>query len=298
MDPAVLLVPYCGACHAHVSRASTRRLAVGLSSALLSFTIAAGLPLLWQPPGLAVYLAVVLASAALPLLLSWVRARRPEPGHSATARAAWFRLDGVLVCASVPWGERLALASGGTPSARVRVREPAFPPWAVGVGVVAVSATPFLHGFHFPEVRVVNVTDRPLTVAVDGRPRGRVEATSGESARAGLIVRVPAGRRLLTATDPEGRVVDTAAVLVEGGSGHLYAPASEGTCFWLETTGYGKDKASGTQRDLLAGEPRFWVLSSRVDFWFSPPPPVDDDERSTGGVVRALRQAPCEEAPR
>jgi hypothetical protein len=298
IESSALLVPYCGACHAHVTRAATRRLAVGLSSALLACTLAAGLPLLFQPAGLSVHLAIVGTFAVLPLLLARLWRRRPEPGHAAAARAVWFRLDGALVCASVAWGRRLSLASAAPPPAEVRVLEPEAPRWAVAVVLVAFLATSFLYELHFPEVRIVNVTDRPLTVRVDGRPRGRVEPTSGESATAGLVVRVPAGRRTLTATDTEGGLVDTASVLVEAGTGHLYAPGSEGTCFWLETTGYGRSRAAGTQRDPLSGRPRFWALPARVDFWFAPPPPLDGDDRSTGGVVRAVRQARCEDAPR
>jgi hypothetical protein len=296
-DAGTLLVPYCGVCHAHVSEGATRSLSIGVASGLLALTLAVGLPLLWQPPALALYAAVVALGAFIPHGAARAGARRARArDHAALARAVWFRLDGALVCASADWGRRLARGSGREPSIE-RAPEPIGPRWALVVALAAVLSTPFLYGFHFPRLRVLNLTDDPLTILVDGVPRARVPRTGSESAHGGIELRVPAGRRLLLARTSSGRVVDSAAVVVESGERHLYAPGSRGTCFWLETTGYGQSLHRGPEFEPLGGEPRFWVLRGGIDFWFASAPAATADARSSGGVVRALRQAPCGEAP-
>jgi hypothetical protein len=146
-------------------------------------------------------------------------------------------------------------------------------------------------------VRVVNLTDGRLEIVVDGRARASVPPTSAESTGAGIELRVPAGQRVFSAVDGTGRVVDTAAVSVGAGGQHLYAPASAPYCFWIEATGYGKRKSAGTEIQPLRGLPRFWALRDAIDLWFSPLPDADFDDRSTGGYLRAVRQAPCEAAP-
>jgi len=87
-------------------------------------------------------------------------------------------------------------------------------------------------------------------------------------------------------------------VRLVSGAMHFYAPASNGYCFWLEHTHYGRAKSFENDIEPLAGPSRFWVLARRVDTWFSPNPPATDDDRSTGGSLTALRQGPCNVAPR
>ncbi len=292
----VILVPYCAACHVHVSEAATRRLAVGISSALLALTLLSGLPLLWQPPRLALYATLVGLGALLPLAVAraWVRA--PSAGHAASGRAVWWGREGALVCASAKWGERLAGASGAEIAA-VKAHDPGAPRWALAGIVAAVLATVIFYRVHFPRVRIVNVTDAPLTVWVDGRSYARVEPTGGESEGAGIELRIAAGERVLSAVDVEGHVIDVTTAVARAGEEHLYAPASDATCFWIETTGYGRSRSLGARRDPLAGQRRFWTLPRGIDFWFSPAPPPSKDDRSTGGLALSLRQARCDEAP-
>jgi hypothetical protein len=154
-----------------------------------------------------------------------------------------------------------------------------------------------VHRLQFPLVRIIDVTDRALFVTVDGKPVTRVEPSSAESPHAGVSVRLPSGTRRLVATDPSGVVVDEVEVVVLPGRAHLYAPGSQGTCFWLETAGYGRSRGDAETRVPVAGEVRFWALPEDVDLWFARPPPADADGRSTGGLVRAIRQARCSEAP-
>jgi hypothetical protein len=169
-------------------------------------------------------------------------------------------------------------------------------PWAVAVVAACLLSVWPAFRFHFPVVRVVNTTGDPVTIVVDGKDRGRVPSTERESELAGVELRVPAGDRVLKALDPAGRLVDAQAVSVEAGAVHLYAPGSTKACFRLETTGFGRSSAEGTSAAPLTGPPYFWVLPPEgIDYWFVPAPPPANDSRSTGRLVRALRQSSCGE---
>jgi hypothetical protein len=124
-----------------------------------------------------------------------------------------------------------------------------------------------------------------------------VEPTSAESPRAGVEMRVPSGQREFSVEDPAGRRVSQSLVKVVAARDHLYAPASREYCFWLETSGYGRN-APDVSIVPLVGQLRFWVLPGSVDTWFSENPKVSPgDGRSSGGVLTALRQASCADAP-
>jgi hypothetical protein len=184
-----------------------------------------------------------------------------------------------------------------TEAVEVAFRERRIPLGTVIALAASCAVLPIYYRVHFPSVRVVNLTDGRLEIVVDGRARASVPPTSAESTGAGVELRVPAGQRVFSAVDASGRVVDTAAVSVSAGGQHLYAPASDPYCFWVETTGYGKSRDAGTEMQPLRGPSRFWALRDAIDLWFSPLPDADGDDRSTGGYLRAIRQAPCEAAP-
>ena len=290
-----VLVPYCAECHRHASIESTRVLAVSVATALASVTLTVGLPLVLTEQSLFAYAALVVIGSVAPPIVSWLRRRAAPDGHLAAGRAAHFRLDGAFVCRSLDFANELA-ASSGAAVASGRTSGLAVAPWALAVvGASVLSVWPAFR-FHFPVVRVVNTTGDPLTVAIDGRDRGRVPSTERESELAGIELRVAAGDRVLRAFDPAGRLVDQQTVSVEAGAVHLYAPSSGKACFRVETTGFGRSSAAGTTAEPLVGPPYFWVLPpAGIDYWFSPAPPPADDSRSTGRLVRALRQLPCAE---
>jgi len=294
---AKVLVPYCANCHEHAALARTRSLAAVISSGLLAVTTTAGLPLVWQPPSAVVYALVAGAAAVLPLVVLRLRRDRPRPGHSSAGRAAYFAADGAFVCARVGWAARLASASNAAVS-ETRTREPVAPPWVLAFPIVSGVAALLLFGVHFPIVRVLNVTATRLAIAVDGRPYFALEPTSAESAAAGVAVRLPAGRHVLTAADPAGRLLDTATVNIEAGAQHLYAPGSSGVCFWIEATSYGRRGKEAPAPEALPTTTTFWALSRDIDVWFAPSPArPDDDERSSGGLSYAVRQARCGDVP-
>jgi len=289
-------VPYCPECHAHVSREQTREFAASLSAVIVLLTFAFGLPLVWQPRLSLVYAACVLAGGLVPIVLGALWPRKRLFGHASIGRAAAFRLDGTFACARAEWGA-LAAQNNRTQFFEIRFRERRVPVGTVVALIASCALLPVYYRVHFPSVRVVNLTDGRLEIAVDGRVRASVPPTSAESTGAGVELRVAAGQRVFSAVDVAGRVVDTAATTVRSGGQHLYAPASDAYCFWVETSGYGRSKGAGTEIQPLRGPGRFWALRDAVDLWFSPLPDADFDDRSTGGFLRAIRQAPCEAAP-
>ena len=295
-----LLVPYCDACRHHVSARRTRTLAVALASSLLALTLAGALPLVWERISLVAYALIVCTGSSLPVLALGLRRRAPEPGHSATSRAAFWLPSGELACTSRDWAGELAEANGQE-AHPVLIRDSELSPWMLAGIAAAVMALPLFYRFYRPLVRILNLTDSRLLVQIDGATLISVDPTSAESAAAGVEVRVPAGQRLLEVRDPSGSVRASSVVAVRAASAHLYAPASERYCCWIERTGYGRaaGPADGVEIIPLEGEARFWVLPDEIDSWFSPnPPQVPGDNRSTGGVLTALRQAPCNEQRR
>lgn len=294
-DGSSLIVPYCSACLQHASRESTRILSVALASVVLSSSVAAALPLVWVFVTPAVYAAAVVIAAFGPFALLFVPGRL-RPPHTARGKSVWWRLDGSLYCTRADFATELARANEGhcvPASARHSIPSP----WTAAGPVLGLVLAPFAWWLTHPLVRVVDAGETPLVLFADGHALGRVEPTQSESPAAGVELRLPVGRRRLIARNPAGRVVADAEVEVQPGAEHLYAPASPDTCFWLETTGYGRTRPAGDERVPLAGDTRFWVLPLSVDTWFSANPPDGADSRSTGGVLTALRQARCDEAP-
>jgi hypothetical protein len=94
--------------------------------------------------------------------------------------------------------------------------------------------------------------------------------------------------------DLAGGSVAAAAARLFSGRHHLFAPASPGVCFWLETHTYGR--TSETERSPpLESDDRFWVLPDETQGLFAPAPvaPEDSPMRSTGGKSVVLRQGRC-----
>ena len=295
LGPRELLVPYCVQCLRHASAATTRGLAASVGSCLVAATMALALPMAWPSLSLPAHLAAVLVCACLPLSFRALP-RRPKPGHSAAERAAWWLSGGRICCTSPRFAEALATQTGAAIEAS-RGSEPRFAVWLVAGPLVALIGAPSGWMFHHPLVRVLNLTEGRLTIALDGRTIAALDASSAENPTAGAELRMPGGDHELTSTTQAGNVVST-RVPLRGGSTHLFAPQSPSHCFWLEESGYGRHAARGTRIEPLVGQGRFWVLPRRVDTWFSPnPPPSARDQRSSGGVLVALRQAPCARAP-
>jgi hypothetical protein len=297
VDGKALIVPYCDGCQRHASASTTRALAAGLASVVVGVSLALSVPLAWESAPLAAYVAMVVGLSALPVGVLALWQRPPAPGHSASGRAAWWTANGELACTSGRWASELATASGVDGRLDFR-RERLLSPWVMAGPIVVLIGAPLVHRFHNPTLRIVNLTENRLFVLVDGRNVASVEPTSAESPAAGMEVRVPSGRRTLRAVGPDGLIVEEAVVELQSGSQHLYAPGSEGHCFWLERTFYGRAQAEVSERRPLVGPVRFWMLPRKLDSVFAPnPEPAVADRRSSGGELVALRQARCNEAP-
>lgn len=288
-----LIVGYCDECAAHVGRDDTRRLAGIVASGLLGGGLALALPFSDRPPSLVGLGLAVLVASLVPLLVVVLWPRRAAPGHSADGPALRFLPDGSVLCANDRYAIELARANGGKHRlAKFRERRLsaallAPPPLCVAAGLSTLVITS-------PLVRVVNLGQERVQVEVDGRRVLEVDPTSVESASAGAEVRVTAGEHELVARTPAGRIVESAHVRVQGGHPHLFAPGSEGYCFWLESAEYGRGRPSAPERESLEGAMHFWVLPSELGGFFRPvPEQAHAESRLTGGVVTVLRQAPC-----
>jgi hypothetical protein len=261
---------------------------------LVAFTLATTLPLVLERRSIALHAVLVVCGSLLPVLGGMVLARL----SGVSGRAVWWTPKGELACTNQRWAAELSARNG----AHMRVAElrPPRSYWWIGIGpAFGLLLAGISYPFHHPFVRIINLTPSRLTIRVDGELVAELEPTSAESTRAGIERRVPAGARVLEARDASGRVVSRADVVLESGARHLFAPGSDGYCFWLESTHYGRSAAPvGNVVVPLSSESQFWVLKNPIDTWFAPnPPPSSADERSTGGVLTALRQAPCGEAP-
>jgi hypothetical protein len=238
-----------------------------------------------------------LFAALLPVFVALCWRRRPEGRHATLGEAAWWRGKHRLYCEN----ERFARVAARNNELELLSAKPALVRWSswYWVGPMATLVTlPVSVVFNTATLRVLNLTGSKYTLLVDGRVQGEVETTSAESPAAGRELRVGAGQRQLQAISHDGRIVSKQTVRLVGGGQHLYAPGATDTCFWIERTSYGRQKSAGPERIQFARELSFWLLPEQVDTWFAPSPlPVADDGRSSGGVLTALRQAPCRVAP-
>lgn len=289
-------MPYCAACHRHAAAAGTQDAAVALSTILATATSALGLPLLFAPPNLIVHLALALFFGSVPWSVLALWPKKVPLGHSASGKAVYFRPNGTLVCRHADWGQRLAAASG-VPATRGRSLGETISPWLLATWVLSAGGSVLAYEVLFPVLHVVNATSEAFTLFVDGRARATIEPARSEGAFGTAALRLLSGRRSLAARAPGGRLLNEVSAEVSLGRDYLYAPASTGTCFWVETAGYGRTRDT-TLREPLSGPSSFWVIEPRVDVWFSSLPPPSPDGRSSGGTLRAVRRAPCAEPNR
>jgi len=289
-----VIVGYCDDCKKHQGTLRARRLSGALASALVGLSLVLAFPLVSVPLSAPAIAGIAFAGALLPVLvvLAWPM-RRPT-GHGAFGPAVRFVSGGELLCADERWGAELARRNGA--SRRLA-------PWREARFSLALAVAPVLAplcallvwNVASPIVRVVNVTGDQLVVEIDGVRRANLAPISVESPSAGAELRVGVGEHDIVARSLDGRELERARVTVESGRTHLFAPASEGTCFFLESVGYGRSGERHAERQPLDGPPYFWSLPNDLGGWFSAPPEAALAEtRWTGGTVTVLRQAPCE----
>ncbi len=265
-----------------------------MASLLFGAAVGLSLPLAAPPPPFALAAGSAALAALLPVLVVALLPRVPARGHTAVGPAVRFLSERELSCANDCYAAELAKLNG-VEKRRVTFRERRLS-LALLPGLLVCPLLPLLvQGEVAPLVRVVNVTGETLGIELDGERVLLVEPTSVESPAAGGELSVPAGLHTLVARDPEGREIERERVEVRAGRPHLFAPASAGHCFWLETREYGRDAVTEVAREPLEGPPYFWALPQNLGGWFLPAPEATKSEaRLTGGAVTVLRQGPCE----
>lgn len=298
-DGASLLVGYCDECAEHQANSASRGLALALSSVLLGLVGATGLPLLAPDLGWLGLSLLALPLSLLPLLVLLLPSARARAPHAGRGPAVFWGADNELLCAARGYAERLAELNGGVQLRPARLPERTASIWLCAGPLLSVGAACLSFFVYHPQLRVINLGPVPVAVALDGQRLTVVDATSNESPSAGTIVRAPAGEHVLAITS----LIDDAAlghvsVELHSGAVHLFAIGGEGTCFWLETNGYGREQRVQPSYQALTSPDHFWVLPGGIDTWFAPNPlSADPNARSSGGLLTALRQAPCSEAP-
>ena len=297
-DGASLLVGYCDECAEHQASSASRVLSLTLASVLLALSTAAGLPLLAPRLGLVALLLWVCALSALPLLLALLPARPVRPPHSARGPAVAWGVGPRLLCAAPAYAERIVALNGGELS-RATLPERRGSAWLSTGPVLGLGAALLSFFVYHPLLRVLNLGPVPVEVALDGKRLTVVDPTSNESPAGGELVRVPAGAHTLSVfSSIDGAALGSTAVAFQSGAVHLFAIAADDTCFWLETTGYGREQRATPSYQALPAAEHFWVLPSGIDTWFAGNPPASAaNVHSSGGLLTALRQAPCAEAP-
>ena len=209
------------------------------------------------------------ASAVLPLLLPW---------QGLATLAAISVLCALLPFAGLFAAWRALPASFGWLAAAVASASALLllPLWSVYRG----------------ELRVLNLGEEPFALWIDGQRLGRVEPSSGESARAGIELTVPAGERVLrVVSELDGRELFVTSRRVHGGSPHLFAPLNTGYCFFIERRRYGDGHSEPLQSEPLVDSAPFWVLPDGIS-WFTPNPEPGALQTS-GGTLSCLRQRRC-----
>jgi len=299
-DGASLLIGYCDECEEHQASAASRVLALSLSSVLLALACAAGLPLLAPQLGWFGLATAALVLSVLPFAALLLPVPDPSAPHVARGPAVFWGEGHALRCASARYAERVQVLNPTASAAQpCTLREGRGSPWFYAGPVLGVGAACLSFFVYHPLLRILNLGSVPVEVALDGRPLVTVDPTSNESAAAGALLRAPAGVHQLTLRSSiDGSALGNVSVDLHSGAVHLFAIGGEETCFWLETVGYGREQRTHPSYQPLPSETHFWVLPSGIDTWFAPNPQASNaNATSSGGLLTALRQAPCAQAP-
>jgi len=166
-------------------------------------------------------------------------------------------------------------------------------PAALGGLLAACLVGGELQWYLNPWVRVVNVTDVPMVVEVDGREVAVMSGVVGEQPGAGRYVQMPRGFRVLRARGLDGVVIDETRGVVGEGRVQLYAPGSVGRCFWVERRAYGGVWQPKPEVVELSRSSRLHTLAEPIDGWFEPNPDVESGRWLSGGMRRVVRQGQC-----
>ena len=273
-------------------------LALALASLILALVGAAGLPLLAPKLGLVALSLSVCGLSLLPLVGLLFAPRRALLTHAARGPALLWAGPDRLWCAAPRYAERLAALNAAEQRAEP-LREHVASAWLCAGPVIGVGAACLSFFVYHPLLRILNLGTVRIEVAIDGERLVAVDPTSNESPAAGALLRVPAGEHSLSVSSTvDGAALGRVQADFHSGAVHLFAFGAGDTCFWLETTGYGQEQLAAHSYEPLQSAEHFWVLPGGIDTWFAANPSSNDpSSHSSGGLLTALRQAPCAEAP-
>ncbi len=263
---------------------------------MLVVTCLATLPRLVSELSLVGMLLGVSLAGSFPLLAANALRRRFEGPQTSSGRAVHWSSRNELVCFNAQWANQLA-GNSGTTARSCRAAEHTVSPWSWLICALGLAATPSVHHFSFPQLVVLNFSEGPISVEVDGSTSHAVEPTSLESSRAGGKLRLNSGHHDLLVRDAKGAAIEEREAYLQAGRPHLLAVASKDYCFWLERDSYGKQAEARRHFTPLPRGDGFWVLPTSIDSWFAANPTPAQDERSTGGTMVALRHALCSDVP-
>jgi hypothetical protein len=169
----------------------------------------------------------------------------------------------------------------------------------VGTLALGVAAAIVWHQAQ-AKIFVVNTSDTPVMLIVDGVALGIVPIVSIETPDAASVFRVsPGTHRIQThrASDDapdDHEIVDDLDLRLSWAGSYLFAPGITDQCFWIQHTAYGRARRTLPALRALERTQRVWPIPDDIDGWFVPNPPSNRlDHRSTGGTRTAIRQGRC-----
>lgn len=294
-----LHIALCKRCHLRTWQRSLRSLALAVV-VVLSGTAAARLTFIVWPW---VYWPVLVLSACFGIAMGWTLASMligrlagsftPSGWHGVPARVVHMTHEGwTLHVVSDALAASLEPVAVHRPVERSVLESDAAAPGLAGVLTVVGVATVLWFAWH-PAVRVVNVTGAVMEIVVDGRSLALIAGVPGEAPSAGAEIRVPEGRRVLRALRLDGELVDETVGWIGLGRAQLYAPGSQGRCFWVEQKAYGRARQPRPEVVHLPADRRFHTFPMAIDAWFQPNPPTEPNVWFSGGVRRTVRLGEC-----
>ncbi len=295
-----LEIPTCPACASSAVAHSRFELLTALGAVV--FSLSALVALFVASPWASWPWAVLCAAAAsaLALLLRLVRRRAPLGAtgwHAAVARWVARSSDGAVLESPSDFLRAQFVAQGCSDRSAIVVERDAIALGLCGVGC-SLALAPLLWFHAHPHLRIVNLGETSVEVAIDGRVAAELPPVWTEAANVGAKLRVPIGWRAFVTRSKDGEVLDRSRAWLPSDAPALYAPRSASHCLWIEQRAYGATAAPIPSVVRLSADSPFHAMPLRVDAWFQAnPAPATDARLFSGGVRRALRFGPCASAP-
>ncbi|HQP33787.1 MAG TPA: hypothetical protein PLI95_01345 [Polyangiaceae bacterium] len=295
-----LEIPTCPACTSNAVAHSRFELVTALGAVVFSST--ALIALFVARPWAAWPWAVLCAAAASALALLLRLARRRVPlgttaWHAAVARWIGRSSEGAVLESPSDSLRAQLVAQGCSARFDVVVERDAFALGLCSAGC-SLALAPLLWFHAHPHLRILNLGETPVEVAIDGRVAAELPPVWTEAPNVGARVRVPIGWRSFVTRNKGGEVLDRSRAWLPSDAPALYAPRPASHCLWIEQRAYGATPAPIPSVVRLSTGSPLHVLPLRVDAWFQAnPAPATDARLFSGGVRRALRFGPCAVAP-